>query len=99
MYERDLANSTEVVLKARKLHSVERRRKPRIEELAHPRPQHAPRRRRRRHPHGPHPRRRADRRREVGPAEAINLFWSSLIFLVLGLLALFVPRRSRCPLA
>ena len=37
------------------------------------------------------------RRREVGPAEAINLFWSSLIFLALGLLALFVPKAISIP--
>ena len=37
------------------------------------------------------------RRREVGPAEAINLFWSSLIFLMLGLLALFVPQAISLP--
>ena len=37
------------------------------------------------------------RRREVGPAEAINLFWSSLIFLALGLLALFVPKAIALP--
>jgi hypothetical protein len=37
------------------------------------------------------------RRREVGPAEAINLFWSSLIFLSLGVLALFVPKAISLP--
>ena len=37
------------------------------------------------------------RRREVGPAEAINLFWSSLIFLGLGVLALFVPKAISLP--
>ena len=31
-------------------------------------------------------------RREVGPAEAINLFWSSLLFLAFGLVALFAPK-------
>jgi Flp pilus assembly protein TadB len=36
-------------------------------------------------------------RREVGPAEATNLFWSSLIFLGLGTLALFVPEAIGLP--
>jgi cardiolipin synthase len=36
-------------------------------------------------------------RREVGPAEALNLFWSSLIFLGVGLLALFVPEAIGLP--
>ena len=97
MYERDLENSTEVVLKARKLRSVERRRKPRIEEWR---------------TRGRSTTRAAaagairmgrtlgaalTRRREVGPAEAINLFWSSLIFLSLGVLALFVPKAISLP--
>ena len=37
------------------------------------------------------------RRREVGPAEAINLFWSSLIFLGLGVLAFCVPKAISLP--
>ena len=37
------------------------------------------------------------KRREVGPAEAINLFWSSLIFLALGALAFFVPKAISIP--
>jgi cardiolipin synthase A/B len=97
MYERDLENSTEVVLKARKLRSVERRRKPRIEEWR---------------TRGRGATRAAaagairmgrtlgaalTRRREVGPAEAINLFWSSLIFLALGVLALLVPKAISLP--
>jgi cardiolipin synthase len=108
MYERDLQNSTEVVLKARKVralsevrrvegHSVERRSKPRMEDWR---------------TRGRSTRRAAaagairmsrtlgaalTRRREVGPAEAINLFWSSLIFLALGLLALMVPKAISLP--
>ena len=57
MYERDLENSTEVVLKARKLRSVERRSEAAHRGLAHARPQHDARRGGRRHPHGPHARR------------------------------------------
>jgi cardiolipin synthase len=97
MFEHDLENSTEVVLKARKVHSVERRKKPRIEDWRR---------------HGRSTTRAAaagairmgrtlgaaiTRRREVGPAEAINLFWSSLIFLGLGVLALFVPKAISLP--
>jgi len=92
MFERDLENSTEVVLKSRKLRSVERRRRPRLEDWRH---------------RGRSTRRAAaagairmgrtlgaalTRRREVGPAEAINLFWSSLLFLGLGVLAFAVPK-------
>ena len=94
MFERDLENSTEVVLKSRKLRSVERRRTPRIEEWR---------------TRGRSTRRAAaagairmgrtlgaamTKRREVGAAEAYNLFWSSLIFLGMGLLALKCPRGS-----
>jgi cardiolipin synthase len=108
MYERDLENSTEVVLKSRRLlalsegprvegRSKERRTKPRIEEWR---------------TRGRSTTRAAaagairisrtlgaalTRRREVGPAEAINLFWSSLIFLGMGLLALFVPKAISLP--
>ena len=99
MYERDLENSTEVVLKARKLRSVERRRKPRIEEW-----RDARRSTTRAAAAGAIRMGRTlgaalTRRREVGPAEAINLFWSSLIFLGLGLLALASRRPSRSHLA
>ena len=38
------------------------------------------------------------RRREVGAAEAYNLFWSSLIFLALGLLWLKWPKSIAMPL-
>ena len=41
MYERDLENATEVVLEARKVHFVERRRKPRIEDCARAAAAHA----------------------------------------------------------
>jgi cardiolipin synthase A/B len=97
MYERDLENSTEVVLQARRVHSVERRRKPRIDDLR---------------TRGRSTTRAAaagairmgrtlgaalTRRREVGPAEAINLFWSSLLFLAIGVLALFVPKAIAFP--
>ena len=99
MFERDLENSTEVVLEVRsKLrHSVERRRTPRIEEWR---------------TRGRSTRRAAaagairmgrtlgaaiTARREVGPAEAINLFWSSLIFLGLGVLAFPVPKAIALP--
>ena len=97
MFERDLEHSTEVVLKARKVYSIERRKKPRIEEWRR---------------HGRSTTRAAaagairmgrtlgaaiTRRREVGPAEAINLFWSSLIFLGLGVLAFFVPKAISLP--
>ena len=37
-------------------------------------------------------------RREVGPAEAINLFWSSALFLIVGLVAVLVPRAVAVPL-
>ena len=37
-------------------------------------------------------------RREAGPAEASNLFWSSLLFLVLGAMALVVPEAVAIPL-
>jgi cardiolipin synthase A/B len=105
MFERDLENSTEVVLKARKITSVgplvERRRFPRvpIDQLRH---------------RGRSTTRAATagairmgrtlgaaitKRREVGAAEAYNLFWSSLIFLGLGLLAFKYPRAIAMPIA
>lgn len=98
MYERDLGNSTEVVLKSRKLRSVERRRRPRLEDWRH---------------RGRSTGRAAaagairmgrtlgaaiTKRREVGAAEAYNLFWSSLIFLGLGLLFLKYPKAIAMPL-
>ena len=97
MYEADLANSTEVVLTARKMRSVERRKTPRLEDWKR---------------HGRSTRRAAaagairmgrtlgaalTARREVGPAEAYNLFWSSLIFLGLGALALWEPKAISMP--
>jgi cardiolipin synthase len=97
MYENDLANSTEVVLTARKMHPVERRRKPRLEDLK---------------THGRTTRRAAaagairmgrtlgavlTARREVGAAEAYNLFWSSLIFLAVGGVALMWPKAIAYP--
>ena len=99
MFEKDLANSTEVVLTARKMHSVERRRKPRLEDWK---------------THGRTAGRAAaagairmgrtfgaalTRRREVGAAEAYNLFWSSLIFLSLGLVAYQWPKAIAMPFA
>ena len=97
MYEQDLANSTEVVLTARKMRSVERRRTPRLEDWR---------------TRGRTTRRAAaagairmgrtlgaalTARREVGAAEAYNLFWSSLIFLGLGVLRLQVPKAIAMP--
>jgi cardiolipin synthase A/B len=97
MYEQDLANSTEVVLTARRMHSVERRKRPRLEEWK---------------THGRSSRRAATAgairmgrtlgavltaRREVGAAEAYNLFWSSLIFLAIGAVALMWPKAIAYP--
>jgi cardiolipin synthase len=109
MYEQDLQNATEIVLRSRKVlalsekhrvegHSVERRRSPRMEDWR---------------TRGRSTRRAAaagairmgrtlgaalTSRREMGPAEAISLFWSSLLFLGLGLLALLVPKAISVPL-
>ncbi len=98
MFERDLQNSTEVVLKASKLRTIERRRTPRIEEWR---------------TRGRSTRRAAaagairmgrtlgaaiTKRREVGAAEAYNLFWSSLMFLGMGLLFLKWPKSIAIPL-
>jgi cardiolipin synthase len=98
MFARDLENSTEVVLKSRKLHSKERRRAPRLEEWR---------------TRGRTTRRAAaagairlgrtlgaaiTKRREVGAAEAYNLFWSSLIFLAFGLTFLKWPKGIAYPL-
>ena len=115
MYERDLQNSTEVVLRSRKVFSlrgdeglpvdsngrpIERRRTPRAS-MAEWRSR------------GRSTRRAAaagairigrtlgaaiTKRREVGAAEAYNLFWSSLIFLALGLLWLKWPKSIAMPL-
>jgi cardiolipin synthase len=97
MYENDLANATEVVLTARRMHSVDRRRRPRLEEWK---------------AHGRSTRRAATAgairmgrtlgavltaRREVGAAEAYNLFWSSLIFLAIGAVALWWPKVIAYP--
>jgi cardiolipin synthase len=97
MYENDLANSTEVVLTARRMHSVERRRRPRLEDWK---------------AHGRSTRRAATAgairmgrtfgavltaRREVGAAEAYSLFWSSLIFLAVGAVALQWPKAIAYP--
>ena len=114
MYARDLENSTEVVRRSRRLLSlrgvearpvnsagqpIERRRTPRT--MAEWRSR------------GRSTRRAAaagairigrtlgvaiTKRREVGAAEAYNLFWSSLIFLALGLIALEWPRAIAFPL-
>jgi len=99
MFERDLENSTEVVLKARKMRPVvERRRRERFDALRTRRRTTA---------------RAASagairmgrtlgaaltRRREVGPAEAISLFWSSLAFLGFGVLFLLYPKSISIPL-
>lgn len=100
MFARDLENSTEVVLKARKLFAgTERhRRHPTIDEWRS---------------RGRTTRRAAaagairigrtlgaalTKRREVGAAEAYNLFWSSLIFLSLGVLWLTYPKSIAMPL-
>ena len=95
MYEQDLANSTEVVLTARKMHSVERRKTPRLEDWK---------------TRGRTTRRAAaagairmgrtlgaalTARREVGAAEAYNLFWSSLIFLSVGAARVQVAQGDR----
>ena len=99
MYEKDLANSTEVVLTARRMHSVERRKKPRLEDWK---------------TRGRTTRRAAaagairmgrtlgaalTARREVGAAEAYNLFWSSLIFLIVGVVAFKWPKAIAMPFA
>jgi cardiolipin synthase len=100
MFERDLENATEVVLKQQKVRTVERRqssRPPRIEEW-----------RTRRHSTTRAAAAGAIRmgralgaaltsRREVGPAEAINLFWTSLMFLAMGVLAFAVPKAISLP--
>jgi cardiolipin synthase A/B len=98
MYEQDLANSTEVVLKSRKLFTTERRRSTRMDEWRG---------------RGRTTRRAAaagairmgrtlgaalTARREVGAAEAYNVFWSSLIFLSIGLLALKYPKAIALPI-
>ena len=98
MFERDLQNSTEVVLKSSKLRTIERRRTPRMEEWR---------------ARGRSTRRAAaagairmgrtlgaaiTKRREVGAAEAYNLFWSSLIFLAMGLTFLKWPKGIAYPL-
>lgn len=98
MFEKDLENSTEVVLKDRKMRPVvERRRGQRIEEWRM---------------HGRSTRRAAaagairmgrtlgaalTARREVGAAEAYNLFWSSLLFLAIGAVALQWPKAIAYP--
>lgn len=99
MFARDLENSTEVVLKSRKLFAgAERHRTPTIDEWRS---------------RGRTTRRAAaagairmgrtlgaalTKRREVGAAEAYNLFWSSVIFLSLGLLWLKYPKSIALPL-
>jgi cardiolipin synthase len=97
MFAHDLGNSTEVVLKSRKLFSAAERRHPSMDQWRS---------------RGRTTRRAATagairigrtlgaaitKRREVGAAEAYNLFWSSLIFLGLGLLALRYPRAIAVP--
>ncbi len=98
MFEKDLANSTEVVLTARKMRSAERRKTARLEDWR---------------TRGKTTRRAAaagairmgrtlgaalTKHRPVGAAEAYSLFWSSLIFLGLGLLALKYPKAIAVPL-
>lgn len=98
MFARDLENSTEVVLKSRKLFTGrDRRHAPSMDEWRS---------------RGRSTRRAAaagairigrtlgaaiTKRREVGAAEAYSLFWSSLIFLGLGLLALLYPKSIAIP--
>jgi cardiolipin synthase len=97
MFEQDLANSTEVVLTAHKMRSMDRRRTPRLEDFR---------------TRGRTTRRAAaagairmgrtlgaalTARRVVGAAEAYSLFWSSLIFLSMGLLALKWPKSMAYP--
>jgi cardiolipin synthase len=99
MYEADLSNSTEVVLTAHKMRSVERRKTPRLDDWK---------------TRGRTTRRAASAgairmgrtlgaaltaRREVGAAEAYNLFWSSLIFLSVGLVAYKWPKAIAMPFA
>lgn len=98
MFERDLENATEVVLTADKLQSLEKQRRNRRDW------RHRGRTTRRAAAAGAIRMGRTlgaalTRRREVGPAEAINLFWSSLIFLAVGLLAFFVPKAISVPFA
>lgn len=96
MFEADLANTTEIVLAARKVRAVP----PGLPAV------HRSRR-------GRSTRRAATAgairlgrtlgsaltaRREAGPAEASNLFWSSLVFLGLGILALVLPEAVALPL-
>jgi len=98
MFEKDLANSTEVVLTARKMRSAVRRKTARLEDWR---------------TRGRTTRRAAaagairmgrtlgaalTKHRAVGAAESYNLFWSSLIFLGLGLLALKYPKAIAMPL-
>jgi cardiolipin synthase len=100
MFATDLQNSTEVVLKARKMVPiVERRKTQRFEDWR---------------ARGRTTRRAASAgairmgrtlgaaltaRREVGAAEAYNLFWSSLIFMSFGLLAYRWPKAIAYPFA
>jgi len=97
MFDNDLENATEVVLRSRRIQSVERRRRPGLDEWR---------------ARGRSSRRAAaagairmgrtlgaalTRRREVGPAEAINLLWSSLLFLAIGVMALAIPEAIGLP--
>jgi cardiolipin synthase len=97
MFEQDLANSTEVVLTAHKMRSMDRRKTPRLEDFRN---------------RGRTTRRAAaagairmgrtlgaalTARRVVGAAEAYSLMWSSLIFLGVGLLALKWPKSIAWP--
>ena len=99
MFEHDLANATEVVLNARhQPRLIERRARPRMAEL-----RTRSRTTRRAATAGAI---RVSRtlgaalaaRREVGPAEAISLFWSSALFLLFGLLAVLAPRAVALPI-
>jgi cardiolipin synthase len=99
MFEQDLCNATEVVLNARhKPRLIERRKQPRMEDL-----RARSRSTRRAATAGAIRMSRTlgaalTARREVGPAEAINLFWSSALFLIVGLVAVLVPRAVAVPL-
>ena len=97
MYERDLENATEVVLSARRVRTAERRRTPRMHEW-----RTRGRSTTRAAAAGAIRMSRAlgaalTSRREVGPAEAINLFWTSLLFLGMGVLAFAVPKAISMP--
>ena len=98
MFEDDLRNATEIVLEARKVRAVghvERARDPRWRSRAS--------RTRRAATAGAIRMGRSlgaavTARRAVGPAEAVSLFWSSLLVLGIGVLALWVPESIAFPI-